>query len=147
MIMDIINRISAAISLAPLVRTATAVGVAVDMQGNAAGGLLIYGGVGGITFDANNRIDHVLEYSQDGSTWTQVSRGDVYRQGEKDPFAITNGVIESYSAARAAAGFTAYHFNRLARYWRHTATYVGTHGTGTLVQSIIVRGSKHRLSQ
>lgn len=100
-----------------------------------------YVGIGGITFTSTNRLDIVIQESDDNSTWTAVA-------SEEDlilPYGIsftTGGIVKSYIAAKAAAD-TTYNlvgYRGKKRYSRLRLEFGGTHSSGTPVEIITLLG-------
>ncbi len=140
MIRDLISNISPAYSLTPVVRTADANGSGVDLQGFRSAVVLIQTGVGGITFDGTNKIEYVLQHSDDDSTYTAVAQADV--QG----VTVTgSGIVRSLVAAHAAASIVEVGYVGGKRYVRAVADFSGTHGTGTLTSATVIRGGASNL--
>lgn len=140
MIRDLISNISPAYSLTPVVRTADANGSGVDLQGFRSAVVLIQTGVGGITFDGTNKIEYVLQHSDDDSTYTAVAQADV--QG----VTVTgSGIVRSLVAAHAAASIVEVGYVGGKRYVRAVADFSGTHGTGTLTAATVIRGGASNL--
>jgi hypothetical protein len=93
--------------------------------------LAIYVGVGGITFDADNRVDFELTHSDDDSTYVAATDDDVvipYPQ-----VVGTGGVVKSFIAAHAAAEWLVVGYRGKKQYVKVKANFVGTHGAGTIL--------------
>lgn len=100
--------------------------------------LLLGIGIGGITFDATNKIDFVLTHSSDNVTYTPVTDDDVI----KDAFApaqISNGIVRSLQAAHAAADVQKLGYIGGRSYLKLLAKFSGTHGTGTPISAFVVK--------
>lgn len=109
--------------------------VAVDCAGYNAAIIELAIGVGGITFSGTNKIEFVLEHSDDNSTWANVTTADMIG------VTVTDGIIRSLVAAKAAADVAFYAYQGNRRYLRLTADFSGTHGTGTPIAATIIRGN------
>lgn len=109
--------------------------VSVDMAGYDGGTILLAIGIGGITFTGVNKIDFLLEKSNDNSTWVNAVTADLIG------VTVTAGIIRSLIAAKAAADVVAYRIVGDFRYWRLTADFSGTHGTGTPIAATMIRGN------
>jgi hypothetical protein len=105
----------------------------VDLQGYDAAEIIIAQGAGGITFTGSNKIDYVLEHSDDNSTYTKCVDADVLGVTGL----TTTGIIKSLQAAQTAAVFR-YGYKGGKRYVRLTADFSGTHGTGTILGAYLV---------
>jgi hypothetical protein len=99
--------------------------------------LLLYTGIGGITFTGTNKLEWILEDSADGTNWAVVTAAGV-RGTAGGELTVTAGVIEAYTALKAAATLTQYEYIGGRRYVRVTPTFGGTHSTGTMVEATIV---------
>lgn len=91
----------------------------------------IYVGVGGITFDADNRIDFEMTHSDDNSTYTAVTDDDVVLPYPQ--VVGTGGVVKSFIAAHAAAEWLVVGYRGKKQYVKIKANFVGTHGAGTIL--------------
>jgi hypothetical protein len=136
---DLASRITAATHIAPLVRTTTPTTASFDRAATPVTGvmLLLYTGAGGITFTGTNKLEWILEDSDDNSNWTAVAASGV-RGSSGGELTVTAGVIEAYVAAKAAASITQYEYIGTKRYVRVTPTFGGTHATGTMVEATII---------
>lgn len=100
-----------------------------------------YVGIGGITFTSTNRLDIVIQESDDDSTWTEVASADDLIL----PYGLTfttGGIVKSYTAAKAAAD-TAYNlvgYRGKMRYARLKFEFGGTHSSGTPMAAIVLQG-------
>lgn len=115
-------------TLVPASRNADATGATVDHQGFSGVTYHIGVGVGGITFDATNKIECVMEHSDDGSTWAPVTAADVIGT------VTGSGIVRSLVAAHAAATSTKVGYIGGKRYSRVNADFSGTHGTATPIE-------------
>jgi hypothetical protein len=132
---DIVNNISATHTVGPAVLNATTNGAAVDLRGFNSAAVLVEVGVGGITFTGTNKVDFVLQDSDDGSTgWAAVAAN--YIVG----VTAANGIIRSLTAAHAAPSVVEVGYIGPKRYIRVVPTFAGTHGTGTPMAVAVVRG-------
>jgi hypothetical protein len=89
----------------------------------------IYVGVGGITFDATNRVDFKLIHSADDVTYVAVEDDDVvfaYPQ-----VVAAGGIIKSLIAAHASAEWLVVGYRGKKQYVKVMADFGGTHGAGT----------------
>ena len=132
---DLYKHLSAAHVHGPVVTSADTTPAAIDLQGFRAAVIALGVGIGGITFDATNKIEFVLTHSDDDVTYTNVADADM--QGVTG---ITSGIIKSLVAAHAAAAVYLYGYVGGKRYLKLKADFSGTHGTGTPLQMVIHRG-------
>jgi hypothetical protein len=142
MIRDLANNVSAAYTLTPAVRNADATGTSVDLQGFRSAAIFMQVGVGGITFDATNRLDMVMEHSDDGTTWTPVVQADlnVLQTGGVAGTVTGSGIVRVFNTAHAAASFTEIGYIGGRRFVRVTSDFSGTQATGTPIAVLVVRG-------
>jgi hypothetical protein len=127
--------LSPAIMTAAATYAADTTPVSVDCAGYDGATLLLTIGVGGITFTGVNKVDFLLEKSDDNSAWSNAVTADLIG------VTVTSGVFRSLIAAKAAADVVAYRIVGSARYWRLTADFSGTHGTGTPIAATLIRGN------
>lgn len=135
---DLASGLAAGYTLAPATRNADATGSAVDLRGFESAALLLLIGAGGITFDGTNKIEFVLEHSDDDAAYAPVAAGDV--RG----VAVTGaGIVKALTAAHAAASITELSYLGARRYLRLSADFSGTHGSGTPIAAVVLRGHAH----
>jgi hypothetical protein len=135
MIRDLHNNLSTALLVAPQTATADVTPVSVDLLGFRAAMVLLYIGIGGITFTSTNKIEFILEHSNDNSAWAAVTQADVL-----GPTVAANGIVRSLVAAKAAADVQEISYIGGRRYVRLTPDFSGTHGAGTPMTAFAVRG-------
>ncbi len=107
----------------------------VDLRGYDAAEIVIAQGAGGITFTSTNKIEYVLEHSDDNSTWTKCVDADVLGVTGL----TTTGIIKALTAAQTAAAFR-FGYKGGRRYLRLTADFSGTHATGTILGAYLLLG-------
>jgi hypothetical protein len=106
---------------------------AIDLQGYHAAELVLGVGIGGITFDATNKIEFVLTHSDDDSSYSNVTDDDVL-----GVTGITGGIIKSLVAAHAAAAKYRVGYRGGKRYLKLLANFSGTHGSATPLSAEVV---------
>lgn len=136
---DSITAISPITAIAPAVYAADNTPAALDLLDYGAAALLLHIGVGGITFSGTNKIEFILTHSDDDTTYTAVTDDDVLKDANA-PAAITNGIVRSLIAAHAAATIQKLGYVGGKRYVKLLADFSGTHGTGTPIAAVVVRG-------
>jgi hypothetical protein len=136
MLRDMYSLTEPVVSLGAAVRSADANGTGVDLRGFGAATILLNIGVGGITFDATNKIEFVLQESDDDSTYTAVAATDVIVPSS---VTVTSGIVRSLVAAHAAAAVYRVGYIGTKRYIRVAADFSGTHGTGTPIAATVLR--------
>lgn len=109
---------------------------AIDLRGYNAAEIVLAIGIGGITFDATNKIEFKLTHSDDDTTYVAVEAKDILGVS---PIGA-GGIIKSLVAAHAAAA--AYRFGYVGgkRYLKLLADFSGTHGSGTPIAGLVVKG-------
>lgn len=132
---DLARIVSPAYTLPPVVRNADANGTGVDLRGFDSAAVILMPGIGGITFDGTNKIEFKIEESDDNSAFTAVAQADVL-----GATVATGGIFRTLDAAHAAATITEISYIGAKRYVRVVADFSGTHGTGTPIAAIVVRG-------
>jgi hypothetical protein len=140
MIRDLHDNLSAVTLVAPQTATADVTAVSVDLLGFRAAMVLLYIGIGGITFTTTNKIEFILEHSNDNSTWNAVAQADVL-----GPTVAAGGIVRSLVAAKAAADIQEISYIGGRRYIRLTPDFSGTHGTGTPMTAFVVRGMPEQM--
>lgn len=136
---DIASKVSPASAIDPAVYAATPGSPnIVDLQGFDSAVLQLAIGIGGITFTGTNRIDFVLNESDDGVTFTPVAVSAI--NGRDAPATVTSGIVKSLITAHAAADITEIGYIGGKRYVQMVPTFGGTHGTGTPLQCTVVKG-------
>lgn len=115
-------------SYGPLVIDADNSPAAIDLQGFRAVEILLGIGIGGITFDATNKVEFTLTHSDDNVTYSNVTDADML-----GVTGILSGIIKSLVAAHAAATQHRYGYRGGKRYLKLLNNFSGTHGTGTAI--------------
>lgn len=132
---DLHSGISLAHAFGPVVLAADNTPAAIDLQGFNAAEIILGVGIGGITFDATNKIEFKLTHSDDNSVYSDVVTADM--------LGVTvsgSGIIKSLVAAHAAAAAYRYGYIGNKRYLKVLADFSGTHGTGTPLFVAVARG-------
>ena len=107
----------------------------VDLQGFDSAEILLAIGAGGITFSGTNKVEFVLTHSDDDSTYTAVADADMLGVSS-----ITSGIIKSLTSAHAAAASYRFGYKGGKRYLKLLADFSGTHGTGTPIAAMVLKG-------
>lgn len=108
----------------------------IDRLGFASVTFSIGVGVGGITFTGTNKIEFVLEASEDNSTWAAVPAAHVVGLD----LAADDGIVLALKSAHASPTDTRFGYVGDARYLRVTPDFSGTHGTGTGLAVLAILG-------
>lgn len=122
------NSISVISTLTPAVRTADVTAAGVDGKGAASVTHLVHVGVGGITFDDTNKIEVIMEHSDDNSSYSVCAQADVLVDAG---ITVASGIVKSFVVAHGAAEVYEIGYRGGKRYSRVKLEYSGTHGTGT----------------
>lgn len=130
------NTLAAVLAIGPITIAADNTPAAIDLQGFDAATILLAIGVGGITFDATNKIEFKLTHSDDDSTYTAVAQTDV----TDNVTVASGGIIKSLVQAHAAASVTKVGYVGGKRYLKLLADFSGTHGAGTPICAQVVKG-------
>lgn len=124
---DIHSEVGVVSALGPVVGTADATSAAVDLQGFQAAEVVVSVGIGGITFDATNKIEFKVLHSDDDVTYTAIGSADALVAGGVG----AGGIIKALTAAHAAAAAYKAGYIGGKRYIKAFADFSGTHATGT----------------
>lgn len=136
---DFFAGLSLASLIVPAVLAANNTDAAVSVEGFQGATLDIAIGVGGINFTGTNKIELVLTHSDDGVTYVPVSDYDVIKDALA-PATITNGIVRSLTAAKAAADVQKLGYIGGKAYLQLVANFSGTHATGTPIAATVVLG-------
>lgn len=133
---DIHSILGRAIMIAPATYNADNTPAAIDLQGFDSALITLAIGVGGITFDATNKIEFKLTHCDTaGGTYTAVTDDDVL-----GVTVGTGGIVRSLVAAHAAASITGVGYIGGKRFLKLLADFSGTHGTGTPISATLHKG-------
>jgi hypothetical protein len=133
---DLVNSLAAAVAIPAATYAADNTPAKVDLLGFEGAMIDIHVGVGGITFDASNKVEFKLTHSDDNTTYTAVADADVQNVDSVG----TGGIVKSLIAAHAAADITKIGYVGGKRYLKLLADFSGTHGTGTPIDAIVIKG-------
>lgn len=138
MFRDLASHINETQAIGPITLAADNTPAAIDLQGYSSAVILISVGIGGITFDSTNKVEFVVTHSDDNSSYSNVTDSDV--QGVTG---ISSGIVRSLVAAKAAADTAPTEIGYIAgkRYLKILADFSGTHGAGTPISVVVVRGN------
>ena len=137
---DLHNNIEVVEAIAPEALDDDNTPAAIDLQGAEAVELVLHIGVGGITFTGSNKVEFKLTHSDNDSTYDPVDVDDV--QGVDS--VGTGGIIKSLTSAHAAASVSKFGYVGGKRYLKLLADFGGTHGTGTPMSAVVVKGRLHQ---
>jgi hypothetical protein len=132
---DLYSNLGVAVLLASATYAADSTPASVDLDGFDSALLAIEVGAGGITFTTSNKVEFVLTHSDDDTTYTNVADADVI-----GVTGITGGIVKSLVAAHAAADVSLVGYIGGKRYLKLLADFSGTHGTGTPLSALVIKG-------
>lgn len=133
---DMHTGIIAALMFGPAVLAADNTPLAIDLQGYNSAEIILSIGIGGITFDGTNKIEFKLTHSDDNVTYDAVTVGDVLGLDVVG----TGGIVKALIAAHAAAAAYRFGYKGGRRYLKLLADFGGTHGTGTPLTAVVLKG-------
>ena len=132
---DIHSVLAAVLAIEPAVFAADNTPPSVDLQGYSAAEIVLAVGAGGITFSGTNKIEFKLTHSDDDTTYTAVE--------QKDMLGVTvgtGGIIKALIAAHATPAVYRAGYKGNRRYVKLLADFSGTHGTGTALSAVVLKG-------
>ena len=132
---DLHSTLSRVVALAAAARNSDATSAAIDLQGYDSAVIQIDIGVGGITFDATNKIEFKVTHSDDDSTYTDVTTADMVGVTVSG-----TGIVRALVAAHAAGAVYNYGYKGDKRYLKIQADFSGTHGSATPCAASVLRG-------
>lgn len=132
---DIHSDFTVATAIGAAVLSADNTPAAIDLQGYDAAEVVLAIGIGGITFSGTNKIEFKLTHSDDDSTYTDVETADMLGVTVAE-----GGIIKSLVAAHAAAASYRYGYKGGKRYLKLLADFSGTHGSGTPIAAMVIKG-------
>ena len=136
---DLHSHIRTVVAIGAAVLAADNTPAAIDLRGYDSAEIDLSIGIGGITFDATNKIEYVLTQSDDDVTYTPVTDADLLGVS-----GTVNGIIKALKAAHAAPNAYRYGYIGGKRYIKLLADFSGTHGTGTPMAANIITGHPSR---
>ncbi|QQR69108.1 MAG: hypothetical protein IPI58_09875 [Alphaproteobacteria bacterium] len=121
--------------IGPAGMTSDNIPAAIDLQGYDAAEILLGIAAGGITFDATNKIEFKLTHSDDNSSYVDVTTADM------NGVTVTGtGIIKALTSAHASPAAYRFGYKGGKRYLKLLADFSGTHGTGTPICAMLLRG-------
>jgi hypothetical protein len=135
---DIHSDMTVVSAIGAAVLTADNTPAAIDLQGYNAAEIVLAIGVGGITFTGTNKIEFVVTHSDDDTTYSNVEDKDILGVS-----GISDGIVKPLTAAHAAAACYRFGYVGGKRYLKILADFSGTHGTGTPIAAMVIKGYGH----
>lgn len=136
---DLHNNLGLSIALPAAEYDADNTPAAIDLLGFESALIAISVGVGGITFSGTNKIEFKLTHSDDDDTYEAVTIDDVQGLSAVG----TGGIILALTSAHASPSVTKVGYVGGKRYLKLLADFSGTHGTGTPIAALVVKGNAH----
>lgn len=133
---DLHSQVAVADVFGPVSIDADNTPAAIDLLGYGAAEIILGVGIGGITFDASNKIEVKLTASDDNVTYVAVTADEVLGEASIG----TGGIIKSLVAAHAAAAWYRYGYVGGKRYIKVLADFTGTHGAATPLACCVIKG-------
>jgi len=133
---DLHNNVAVVEVLPPAAMTADNTPAALDLGGFRSAVLLLHVGIGGITFTGSNKIEFKLTHSDDDATYEAVTADDL----DGVDSVGTGGIVKSLTSEQAAATLDKIAYKGGRRYLKLLADFSGTHGTGTPIAAVLVKG-------
>lgn len=137
---DTKSNLSPVLAIGPITIAADNTLAAIDLQGFESALLILAVGIGGITFSGVNKIEFKLTHSDDDATYTDVAITDLLPDA-LCPTTITTGIVRSLVAAHPAATVQKLGYVGGKRYLKLLADFSGTHGVGTPITAVVVKGA------
>ena len=133
---DIKNNIKLETSLAPILKTADVNGTGVDLTGFSSASLVVNVGAAGDTFSGSVKTNLIIEDSDDNSTYTAVTSGNV-TGGTTD----SSGIFQTIEANGEAGKTYGIGYVGGKKWIRAVVDIVGTHSNGTIYGAVVVKGT------
>jgi len=114
----------------------------VDLSGFKSAEIILAIGVGGIMFSGSNKIEFVLTHSNDDVTYEPVA--DIDMLGVSG---IADGIIMAVTEEHAAPANYRFGYKGNRRYLQLLADFSGTHGAGTPIAALVVKGNPRAVPQ
>jgi hypothetical protein len=139
---DLHSKLAIVNAFGPATLTADNTPAAIDLQGFNSAEIELGIGIGGITFDATNKIEVKVTHSDDNVSYSAVADADMLGVS-----GISSGIIKSLVAAHAAAETCRYGYKGGKRYLKILADFSGTHGTGTPLYASVIKSNGYNNPQ
>lgn len=121
------------------VLSADSAAASIDLLGFASAVIALSIGVGGITFTGANKIEFKLTHSDDNAAYSDVTDTDLVKD-QLFPTVVAGGIVRSLTAAHAAPTVQKLGYVGGKRYLKLLADFSGTHGAGTPISAVCLRG-------
>lgn len=133
---DLHSNIGIVAAIAPATYAADVTSAAIDLAGFASAEIAFLVGPGGIAFDATNKLElKIVECDTSGGTYTPVAVDDILGT------AVSAGVVKALTSAHAAMEVIRCGYRGYKRFIKVSGDFSGTHGTGTGISAVVVKGT------
>jgi len=136
MLRDLVSNLKGNSTLVPLVRTADANGVGVDLAGFRSAMIFANVGASGDTLSATVKIELEVQHSDDNSTFVACANADL----SASVVGTNLGTMALIDAPGEASLLYVVGYKGQKRYIRVVANITGTHSSGTSISAIVVKG-------
>jgi len=134
---DLASNIAPVATIDPVVASSDTNGTGVDLQGYESAAIVVQTGVEGITLSTSNKIEFILEDSDDNSTFSAVTSSTSVTEGSVD----SSGIFLTLDGNDDTPQASTIGYVGGKRYVRVTADFSGTHGTGTPIAASVLKGA------
>lgn len=110
-------------------------GTSIDLKGFNAAKFVTTVGDGGVSYDNTNKIEFYLQESNDNSTWNDVAADQIQNGLTGTVHTSTYGLIDAPADENKI--YTA-HYIGYKRYVRPSVDFLGTHGSGIQLSTIVI---------
>ncbi|MFG1463425.1 hypothetical protein V5F77_11040 [Xanthobacter sp. DSM 24535] len=132
---DLHNNLGVVEAIPPDVYAADNTPAAIDLLGFDAAEIVIHVGAGGITFTGTNKLEFVLTHSDDDASYVAVTDADLI-----GVTGVSSGIVQAFKTAHAASTVHRLGYIGNKRFLKLLADFGGTHGTGTALSALVVKG-------
>lgn len=136
---DHVSSIGAVTAIAPAVLSDDPVPVTIDRKGFDTLTFVLQVGAGGISFSNTNRIDFIVEHSDDGAAWEPADASNILGVSP-----VVGGNVLSLRSAHPDASVTRVGYvdgtKSDRRFVRLRPDFNGTHGSGTPIAATAILG-------
>lgn len=135
---DMHSQMALIAGIGPVTIAADNTPAAIDLRGYDAAEIIVGIGIGGITFDADNRLTVEISHSDDNVTYEAPAVTDLLGVASVSAGASGYSIVKSLIAAHAAAADYRFGYVGGKRYLKILFNFTGTHGAGTPLHAVVV---------
>lgn len=133
---DLSSKLAITEMLPAKVYTETIGAVTIDLQGFESALVLLHIGIGGIQFTNTNKIEFILSHANDDEDSIKVTTKDV-------DTTVIDGIIYALKESHPLSEIKTLGYKGGKRYLTLEAKFSGTHGVGTPISAMVIKGSPH----